>query len=110
VDERLDTGELDIARHAGIEAEQAVDLVLVEHAVDAVVGLGLAGVGFEHRRPVGGDAVALARCIGVPVLGQLVLFARSRHYCTRISLNRMPSICAGKIATLMRRRSSSLSR
>ena len=98
VDQRLDAGEFDIAAGIGVEAEQAVDLVLVEHAV-----------GRRRRRrrrrlrawrpirphasssaaPRSAVAARLRALVEAPVVAEFVLFARARHHCTRISLKRM---------------------
>src|SRR5690606_37432193 len=102
IDQGLDAGQLEIAAGAGVKAEQAVDLVLVEHAVGAALPVAIAA--FEHGSPFGsgggGPLVVVhlafidfdrglgsrAEIIQPPIVRQFVLIAWPGHYCTRISL------------------------
>ena len=89
-----------------IEAEKAVDLFLIEHAVGAAAHLvlGRAGAAIEHGRPFGRHVlgVVAARALlgerGPPFFGERFRFVvgHSRGaYWSRSSLNRIASTLAG---------------
>src|SRR5690606_27608223 len=119
IDDGANAGMLIERQLIEIEAQKAVDFLLVENAVGATARLVIddAGAAVEHGRPFGGHlfgtvaAGALLRERCAPFGGYVDVFFLSHRsaYCSSNSLNRMASTLAGKTAWLMRRRSSSLS-
>src|SRR5690606_10656276 len=111
VDDRMDARLLGLAMIVAAEAEQRVDLVLVQRAVGSLGELRLVRrILVGHRRPLGGEPRLLVVLVRIFVRFRHDLARPRRRYWTSISRNSTSRISIGCTERLTRRSSSSLRR